>query len=259
MGKRLISVFDRIYRDISRVCIGRKKQAALMLLKNFFIIAIIAYVFYDNFLLIFALLPCFLFLFYEDVKKMEQVDASKLLLQFQDFLELMSQSMQAGSSVENAFSNSYRELRQVYREETQLLTHLGKVVNALHINIPIEKLLMNMADYLEVNEIRLFATVFSGAKRSGGDMVEVISFAVSLLTEKIRIRREIEMIISSKKLEQKIMSFIPMVILLYVRFCCGEFILSMYHSISGVVIMTVLLALYVFAYLWSRKIMDIEV
>ena len=70
---------------------------------------------------------------------------------------------------------------------------------------------------------------------------------------------EIEANLSGKASEQKIMSFAPMLLIAYTSITSPGFLDVCYHSVLGIAIMTFSLILYAAAFLWGRKIMQIEV
>lgn len=231
----------------------------LPLLKNMIVTVLLSWLFYDNLLFVVLLSPVFVLLTYKDIQNIKALQSKEKLQEFQDMLMVLSQSLQVGSSVENSFINAAMEMEKIHGNQSEVMRCLYKIRNGLDMNVSIEKLVSDMAEAVDEEEVRLFSGVFSNAKRSGVNMIEVISFTTNSLLEKIRIKRETEMIVSSKKTEQNIMSVVPMGILFYIKLCSGEFIASLYHNLSGIFIMTALLAVYIIAYLWSGLIMKIEV
>lgn len=97
------------------------------------------------------------------------------------------------------------------------------------------------------------------AKKSGGDSVQIIRKAITNLCEKIEVEQEIQVGLAGKKLEFKIMSLVPLGILLYMRLCFVEFMDVLYGTALGASIMSVCLSVYVVAYYWGNKIVEIEV
>lgn len=55
------------------------------------------------------------------------------------------------------------------------------------------------------------------------------------------------------------MSLIPAVIVIYLKVTAKEFIQPLYGNISGIIIMTVCLAVYVVSDMWAKRIVNIEV
>lgn len=221
--------------------------------------AVLSWLFYDNLLFVVPLFPVFVLLTYKDIQNIKAKQSKEKLLEFQNMLMVLSQSLQVGNSVENAFINAAKELEKIHGHQSVVMKSLYKITHGLDMNVPVEKVVSDMAEAVNEEEVHLFASVFYDAKRSGLNMIEVISFTTNSLLEKIRIKRETEMIVSAKKTEQNIMSVVPMGILLYIKICSGDFIASLYHNMSGILIMTGLLIVYLIAYLWSGYIMEIEV
>lgn len=60
-------------------------------------------------------------------------------------------------------------------------------------------------------------------------------------------------------MEQNIMSLVPVLILAYVKVSSPEFLDSMYENLTGMAVMTVCFVVYVIAYLWGKRIVQIEV
>ena len=65
--------------------------------------------------------------------------------------------------------------------------------------------------------------------------------------------------ISSKKMEQKIMNMVPFLIIFYIGTTSKGFFDVLYHNVIGVIVMTVCLFFYGTAYLFSKRIVEIEV
>ena len=228
------------------------------LLKNITICILLSLLFYDNLWFLPLRAPVFVLLSYEDIKRIKEKENTLRLTEFQDLLMVLSQSLQAGASVENAFTTAAEELRKIHGGKSVVMKSLYKIIYGLQMNIPIERLILNMAEAIDIEEVHLFASVFNGGIKSGIDTIEVISFTSDSLMETIKTSREAEQIISEKKTEQNIMSLVPMGILLYIKLCSGEFIEALYHNLSGVLIMTVFLSIYMVAYVWSSRIMKLE-
>ena len=79
------------------------------------------------------------------------------------------------------------------------------------------------------------------------------------MQEKSDTEAEIEVLVSGKKLEQKIMCVIPLVIIAYLRLETAEFLSVLYHNPFGMFIMSICLAVYAGAYILGERIVDISV
>ena len=89
-------------------------------------------------------------------------------------------------------------------------------------------------------------------------MISITRMAAEKISEKIEVRREIHTMIAGKKMEGRIMNLIPLGMILYFWICSPGFLDCLYEA-SGKLVMTALMAVYVFAYRWSEKVSDIQV
>lgn len=90
-------------------------------------------------------------------------------------------------------------------------------------------------------------------------MLAIIRNTVKQMSEKADVRREIETIITEKKLEFRVMSAIPFAMICYMKFSFSEFMGMLYGNPVGVVIMTICFFGYITAYEIGKRIVEIEV
>ena len=123
----------------------------------------------------------------------------------------------------------------------------------------IEKLLYEFALRSDCEDIQNFSDVFLFAKRSGGDFHKIIATTIEHISDKIEMEREVQTVISAKKMEQKIMNVIPVFIILYLNLTSGEFLAPLYGNIFGISVMTGALGAYLAAIKISAKMTAIKV
>ena len=133
------------------------------------------------------------------------------------------------------------------------------IVRKVRLQIPTEIILEELAVRVELEDVRNFATVFVAAKRSGGDMMSIIQNTVEHIGAKIDVKREIDIILASKKYEFRIMCVIPYAIIMYMQFSFPEFMGVLYGNITGIGVMTVCLGVYMVAYMIGVRLIRIEV
>lgn len=215
--------------------------------------------FFDSFiavLLLFAFVPFFLI----DKKKLAiKKRREDLNVQFKDAINSISAALGAGYSIENSFREAYKELLLIYGSQDLIIMELNYIIKHMEMNETIESLLIDFADRSKDEDIKSFAEVFVTAKRMGGDFISIISMTSKNISEKIDVRREISVILSSRQLEQKIMNVIPLFIIVYIRNSSPGFFEPLYGNIFGIIVMSVCLILYILSYLIGRKIVNVEV
>lgn len=180
-------------------------------------------------------------------------------MQFKDLLLSVSANQKAGYSVENAFRESYRDIEMLYGADSPICREVRHITVGLENNVVLEKLLYSLGQRSHQPDIMQFADVFMIAKRSGGNMTDILAKTAAVIEQKIETDKEIQLMISAKKLEQKIMNIVPFLIIFYVGTTSKGFFDVLYHNLIGIVIMTVCLGFYGAAYFLSKRIVDIEV
>ncbi len=148
---------------------------------------------------------------------------------------------------------------KIYEQDAFILKEFRYLVGQIGLNRTVEALLMELGKRSHVEDIQNFAEVFYTAKRTGGDLLAIIRNTVSEIQQKQETRQEIATSLSGKVMEQNMMSVIPLLILGYVKLTSPGFLDAMYGNWVGIVIMSICFIVYLTAYFWGRKIIDIQV
>lgn len=222
------------------------------------IAGVIAFFFYRSWIVF--LLLVFLVPLYFRYRKKDLIKARKwrITLQFKDALMMVSANLRAGNSVENAFRRSCTELEHLYGKECEMAEEFRVIGRGLDNNLVLENMLLDLAVRTQVEEIADFAEIFAIAKRTVGNLREIISDTSAAIGEKIEMQRELRVLIASKQLEHKIMCLVPFLIIGYIGFTSKGYFDSLYHNVSGFFIMTACLAVYFGALYWGKRITDIS-
>lgn len=217
-----------------------------------------AYVFYRSIAAFLIFLP--LGIFYPLIKRKELAARRKEALrqQFKEAVLILSSSLGAGYSVENAFAASLRELEELYGAEGMITVEFAYISYQLRMNRTIETLLAEFAARSGLEEIKNFAEIFAVSKRSRGELVSVVDHTVHVISDRLQVREEILTMTAEKQFEQKIMNLVPYFIVFYIEFSSPGFFSQMYVTTAGRVVMTGCLIVYVTACFLALKILNIE-
>lgn len=223
------------------------------------IAVILGSVFYHSIygiLVMFGIVP-----FYLKEKKKELCEKRKaqLNIQFKEAITSMAVNLRAGYSMENAVRESYQDCCLLFGKESLICEELSHMIKGLNNNVILEVLLYDFGKRSDMDSVRDFAEIFQIAKRTGGDLSRIIQDTVTIICEKLEINNEIQILLSAKKYEQKIMNMVPILIILYIRTTSPGFLQPLYHNIVGVCIMTICLALYGVAYFMAKRITAIQI
>ena len=223
------------------------------------LILVVSYLFYGNVVAGIILSPYLFFHMKEWERKCIKKNQKEFQGQFKEAMQSISVALNVGYSAENAVREAYGDFKLNYSKDARILKELQYMIHQIDMNIPLEQIFLEFAKRCGDEEVQMFATVFGLAKRSGGDMIEIIRNAVWQIGEKIDVKQEIETMMAAKKMEFRIMSLIPIGMIFYISMAFPDFLEIMYGNLLGVIVMSVCLIIYLFSYEWGKRIVEIEV
>lgn len=250
----------RIWQSSMRQVFNFPKKASdwLICLKGILILILLGWFFYRSWIAVILFLPM-LFPFYaNEKKKRKKQEMRELGVQFKDAIQSVSTSQKAGYSTENAFIAAEKDMELLHGKNSLICKELGKIAKGLSNNIVLENLLSDLGEQSGNEDIKEFAKIFAASKRSGGKMTETMAGTIELIGNRIDLEREIDVLISAKKTEAKIMEVVPFGIVFYVGLSNKNFFDPLYHNLMGIILMTMCLVTYVTAYIMAEKIVEIE-
>lgn len=237
----------------------RTREKALYFMEGKLLVLAIGYFFYRSWIACLFLMPVFFLFIKEKRKDLIKRKKQELSIQFKDLILAVAANQKAGYSIENAFRESYKDMEMLYGADGIICIEIRYIIAGLDNNVTLERLIYSLGMRSNQPDIIQFADVFSIAKRSGGNITEILQKTVAVIEQKTETDKEIQLMISAKKMEQKIMNAVPFLIIFYVSSTSKGFFDVLYHNMIGVIIMTVCLGFYAAAYLMSKRIVDIEV
>ncbi len=186
-------------------------------------------------------------------------ESEKLKEGFKECLLLVMAAVNVGYSLENAWKSSLGELAALLGKDHIMVKKLAAISARLDMNESLESVLGDFAKSSKLEEAQSFCEVMKFAKRSGGNYRKIIQRSVLQIREKIEVESEIRTLTAGKRMEQRIMSLLPLGICLYLKGASPGYLDVLYGNLTGIVIMSILLAAYGAAFIVSEKIVDIEV
>ncbi len=148
------------------------------------------------------------------------------------------------------------DMEQLYGADSLICMELKTIRRGLHINIPLEEMLADFGERSRCEDILQFAEVFGIAKRSGGNLAEIIRSSAELIGRKAEVRQEMDTLLAGKRMELGIMRVMPFAITVYIALSTPSFFDPLYEGAVGRLVMTGCLAAYVAAYLLGDVLME---
>lgn len=182
----------------------------------------------------------------------------ELRRQFRELLDTLTTSIGSGKNVTDSFMSASKDLSLVYSEDDYIMLELKIIRNGIDNGLQIEDLLTDFGQRSGIEDIISFAGVFETCAQRGGNLKDIIRTVQEILADKMSVEEQIETVVSSSKMEQKIMLVMPVFIVGIIKMSDSDFA-NNYATTTGVISTTVGLALFIFAYLLGKKMLNIKV
>ena len=195
----------------------------------------------------------------QKTKEARERRRQELLVQFKDLILSYGNTLKAGYSIENGFREAYSDLKWQYSDDALIMEECRQIIGKLENKHGLEELITDLGVRSDVEEIRDFASVFSVAKKSGGNLPAIISDTGIKISDKLAVKEEIELMFASKCFEQKIMNCIPIFMMSYIGIGTPGYFAPLYGNVTGIAVMTASLILYAAAYFLAQRIMEVRI
>ncbi|MDD6491758.1 MAG: hypothetical protein PUG54_05970 [Firmicutes bacterium] len=236
-----------------------KRERWILAAKSVMVVLILDYFFYQSWLAVFPLAAAG-FLYCRMEKKILYEKKKDLALeQFKELMLLVSTGQKAGYSADNAFLSSYQDMKVLYGSSSSVCIMIDMLKAGKENHIPFTELWKQIGEKIHIEEIREFADIYEISHKSSGNVAAVMEKTAEIIVRKIETEKEIAVMISAKRLEQKIMNMMPFLIMLYISIVYPGYFEPLYHSLPGVLIMSVCLLVYLCAYGLSVYIISIKI
>jgi tight adherence protein B len=222
--------------------------------------AVLTFLFYQNLFLFFLSLPAQWFLLPVYRKHLSEKRRKEIKEQFRDVLYSISASVAAGRQMSGALQETAGNMRMIYGGQAlivQEIERMSKKINEYRESE--EEVLRDFADRTDIEDISDFVDIYLTCRKTGGDLIRVLGKACEIITDKITIEKEIHTITAQKRFETKILTAIPILIILFLQFISPEYISVLYDGITGRLLMTAALAGIGASYYISTELTKIEV
>lgn len=221
-----------------------KKEKIEILCKGIGICAFMGWLFTGH---LYGVIVCFCYLpFYirSCKKNIRENRKNSLRIQFRDAINSLAAALEAGENPENAVKSATEELKLMYSETEPIIYEFREISAKLGNNVTIEEAFEDFAVRSGIDDIMYFSEILSIAKRTGGNILQIIRETRNIITDKLELESRLKTMIAAKAYEAKIMKAVPAGILIYLRLFSYDLIKPLYTTLKGEILMLVLLIVY---------------
>lgn len=175
--------------------------------------------------------------------------------QLPDMLSLMVNGLRAGFSVMQAMEAVSKEMPPPISDEFR------RVVQEMQLGVPMEKALANLLRRIPSEDLDFVVTSINVQREVGGNLAEIMDIISYTIRERIRIKGEIQVLTAQVRYSGKILSLMPIGLLLILYFLNRNYIMDMFKPdpTCGIIALSVAGLLILIGYTVMNKIAQIEV
>jgi len=184
---------------------------------------------------------------------------NNLLRQFQNFLDSLVVSLQSGRTELGSIESAAEDLALMYSEKADIVKETRLIVQKFNNRQKIGEALMDFAERCGLEDVKVFAEVYSAIEGKGDKTREIVARTQKILADKIEIEAEIKTIISGAANELNIIVVIPVFLVAIMGFMGGELMAGLFETTIGHVVATISILIFVGAYFLGKKMSNIDV
>lgn len=247
---------ENLRRRDYRKAFPERKDFFRPVMQTAFVMVFLSWFFYRSFWAMFLLIPPGILYFRRCAAKQCKKNRQELTVQFKECILAVANSLRTGYALENAFLESREDIRMLYGEHSAMYQELELIRRGLIMNITLEDLISDLAERSNIEEIQQFSAILNIAKRGGGNVTQMIRTTSEVISSKVETMQEMLTMLQGRRLEQNIMEIMPFGITFYIGWAYPGYFGALYHNMTGILVMTICLAVYVGAYVLGERILD---
>jgi tight adherence protein B len=187
------------------------------------------------------------------LKRRKRLRFEKLNLQIGDCLTVMSNSLRAGFSFQQALELVSKEM------DGPLAMEFSKTLREINFGTTTEQALLNMASRVESDNLDLMITAVLIQRQIGGNLAEILDNISNTLRERIRIKGEIKTLTAQGRISGMIIGFLPPVLIAVLLLLNPSYIGILIQKKIGILILSAGAVSEIIGVIFIRKIVNIEV
>lgn len=131
---------------------------------------------------------------------------NKLVLQLPDVFELLGQALRAGHSLASGMQVVANEMPDPAG------TEFGRVFHEQNLGLKIEDALSNLANRMDVLDVRFFVTAVLIQRQTGGDLAEVLDKISGVIRDRIKLHGTVKALTAEGRLSGGVLLVLPFLV-----------------------------------------------
>lgn len=178
---------------------------------------------------------------------------AKIEKQLVEFLPMLASSLRAGFAFQQGVELAAQQL------EPPLADELALMLNDTNLGSNMDEALLQMGERIGSTDVDMLITAVLVQRSSGGNLVEILESAAMTLTERERIRGDIQTLTASQRLTGLILSLYPTAIGLLLLIIMPSLWKIMFTDTLGQIFLGIAVGLQFIGFLVMRRVTQIQI
>lgn len=176
----------------------------------------------------------------------------KLNNQLPEALSILSNGLRAGLSFTQSMLVAGKEM------EDPIAYEFNKIVRDNSLGKPIDEALSDFSKRTEDEDIDIFVTAILIQRQVGGNLSEILDVLANTIRDRIKLRGDIKTITAQSKMSAVVVGSIPFVLALLLNLLNPEFMLPLFNTLIGNILIGVVLTMQTIGVLILVKIIKVK-
>ncbi len=178
---------------------------------------------------------------------------NKLVLQLPDVFELLGQALRAGHSLASGVQVVATEMPE------PAATEFGRVFHEQNLGLKIEDALGNLAERMDMLDVRFFVTAVLIQRQTGGDLAEVLDKISEVIRDRIKLQGTVQALTAEGRLSGGVLLALPFVVFLAMLKVNFEYAELLWAHPTGQMMAMFAIVSMIMGWLMIKKIVNIKI
>lgn len=172
--------------------------------------------------------------------------------QLGDALMVLSNAIRAGFSFQQALASVSSDLADPISREFM------SVSRDLQLGADLESSMLQVADRMNSADLRLITTAVVIQRQVGGNLAEILDTISQTIRDRLAIKRTIMALTAQGRISGKVIGFMPFLLLLVIYLTNPDYIMPLFTTSMGILILVISGCLLGAGFFWINKIVDLK-
>jgi len=178
---------------------------------------------------------------------------NRLIQQLPDVFELLSQALRAGHSLASGMQVVASELPE------PAATEFGRVFHEQNLGLKIEDALVNLANRVDLLDVRLFVTAVLIQRQTGGDLAEVLDKISGVIRDRIKLHGTVKALTAEGRLSGYVLLALPFAVFVTMLKINYEYARVLWAHPTGQMMSVMAVVSMLMGWVMIKKIVNIKV